>query len=120
MTNQQAAPYPTELQAIVKGLTYRPNWSFDIGDVDRGQGCQGLTVTIHVLEADPQYSEKLVHVVHYMPVPPAAYNRQSWLRWMFDQIGLVESHERGEFFRVDGEQPFPPNHEDGNDPYPRA
>jgi hypothetical protein len=38
-------------------------------------------------------------------------------RWLFDQIGLVELHERMEFFKIDGEPASPPAHGPGNDPY---
>lgn len=56
-------------------------------------------------------------VNHYMPVPPAAYNRQSWQRWLLDQFLLVERHEACEFFTIDGERPYAPHHGPGNDPY---
>jgi hypothetical protein len=69
-----------------------------------------------------------------MPVPPAAFNRRSWKRWLFDQIELVERHERMEWFTLEydtpnriGTQvlgtnhhvdhPYSPNHGPGNDPY---
>lgn len=56
-------------------------------------------------------------VHHYMPVPPAAYNRQSWQRWLFEQCQLVDRHEACEMFTVDGEKPYAPNHGPGWDPY---
>lgn len=34
-----------------------------------------------------------------MPVPAAAYNEQSWTRWLLEQILLVEKHEAMEFFK---------------------
>ncbi len=52
-----------------------------------------------------------------MPVPPASYNKRSWQRWLFDQILLVERHETMEFFTIDEEKPYSPNHGPGNDPY---
>lgn len=57
------------------------------------------------------------HVHHYMPVPPAAYNRQSWQRWLFEQIVVVERHEACEFFTIDKVKPYAPNHGPGWDPY---
>ncbi len=50
-------------------------------------------------------------------MPPAAYDERSWRRWLFDQIGLVETHERCEFFEVDGDKPYAPSHGFGQDPY---
>lgn len=50
-------------------------------------------------------------------MPPASYNRQSWRRWLFEQVLLVERHEACEFFVVDGERPYAPRHGPGNDPY---
>ena len=52
-----------------------------------------------------------------MPVPPAAYNRRSWQRWLFEQCLLGERHEAMEFFTISGEHPYAPNHGPGNDPY---
>jgi len=37
-------------------------------------------------------------VNHYFAVPPATYNRQSWMRWLFDRLGDVDTHERMEDF----------------------
>jgi hypothetical protein len=42
-----------------------------------------------------------------MPVPPAAYDARTWLRWLFDQFCLVEIHEAMEFFAVESHQSEP-------------
>ena len=72
--------------------------------------------------------------MHYMPVPPAAFDRRSWRRWLFEQLLLVERHEACEFFRFEYdtpnqigterlgtnhhvERPYAPHHGPGNDPY---
>ncbi len=52
-----------------------------------------------------------------MLVPPAAFDRRSWQRWLLDQILLIERHEACEFFRVDGDRAYAPHHGPGNDPY---
>jgi hypothetical protein len=52
-----------------------------------------------------------------MPVAPAGFDERSWKRWLLDQIILVEQHEACEFFRVDSEVVFPPNHGPGRDSY---
>lgn len=119
-TLTQEAPWPDVLEDLVAGLTYKPGWTFTLrADHDRGQGSTGVTLDVvsrtynsHHPEAGEGY---FVH--HYMIVPPAAFNRRSWLQWLLDQILLIERHEACEFLRIDGEQPFAPNHGPGNDPY---
>lgn len=117
---QQSALDPTTLRALVDGLAYRPGWQFHLADdLDRGQGSQGLTLTILTSGYNSYHPEQgpNYRVYHYMPVPPAAYNEKSWRRWLLEQILLVERHEACEFFTIDGEHPYAPNHGPGNDPY---
>lgn len=117
-TNDQTAPYPFELAQLVEALTYRPGFRIYLAsNLDRGQGSRGLTLIINITGPDSYHPEKIVSVNHYFPVPPAAYDVRSWRRWLFDQIGLVELHERCEFFTIDGEKPYAPSHGPGNDPY---
>ena len=40
---------------------------------------------------------QIYRVVHYFPVPPAAYNEESWKRWLLDRLIEVETHEACEF-----------------------
>jgi hypothetical protein len=115
----QEAPYPEILDDLVRRLTYRPGWTFELKDTDRGQGSKGLTLIITTLGFDsynPDRGESY-RVHHYMLVPPAAYNRRSWQNWLFEQCLLVERHECMEFFAIDGERPMAPAHGPGNDPY---
>ena len=71
-----------------------------------------------------------MRVAHYFPVPPATYNRQSWMRWLFDRLGDVDLHERMEDFALIGStkgvngatedtivRPYAPCHGPGWDPY---
>jgi hypothetical protein len=115
----QTAPDPTELFDLVEALTYRPGWTFTLEVVDRGQGSEGLTLDIVTRGYDSYHPERgeVYRVHHFMPVPPAAYDRPSWQRWVFEQILLVERHEACEFFALDGERPYAPNHGPGHDPY---
>lgn len=118
--NTQKAPFPDELSDLVDDLEYRPGWLFTlIPDLDRGQGSQGLTLDIVTKGHDAYHPERgqnyCVH--HYMPVPPASFDRRSWRRWLLEQILLVERHEACEFFTINGEHPYAPNHGPGNDPY---
>jgi hypothetical protein len=58
-----------------------------------------------------------IGILHLMPVLPAAYDEESWMRWVLEQIEMVERHEMLEFFRVDGDQPYFPAHGPGQNPY---
>lgn len=116
-TMMQAAPYPTEFVALLDGLQYKPNFEFEIKDIDRGQGSVGLTLVITITTPNSYNHAQTRRVAHYMPLPPAAFDRRSWQRWLLDQILLVESHEACEFFTVDGVKPYAPSHGPGNDPY---
>lgn len=113
----QEAAFPTPLTQLVAGLAYKANWHFEVKVTDRGQGSHGLTLCILITTPDSYHPEELRRVMHYMPVPPAAFDRRSWRRWLFDQILLVERHEACEFFQVNGERPYAPHHGPGNDPY---
>lgn len=114
---RQEAPDPGELRDLVSKLTYKQGWSFYLSDEDRGQDCAGLTLNILVSTRNSYDSERFVNIRHLMPVPPAAYNRLSWRRWLLEQVLLVERHEACEFFVVDGEHPYAPHHGPGNDVY---
>lgn len=115
--NVNRAPYPDELVGLVEHCTYRPGWTVELGDVDRGQGSSGLTLTITTRTINAYYSDEPIRVRHLFPVPPAAYDVRSWRRWLFEQFRLVELHEAMEFFQIDGARPFAPSHGPGNDPY---
>lgn len=115
----QTAPFPVELGELVAAVTYRPGWEFELTQHDRGQGSVGLTLIITTLGYNtfsPEHGEHY-RVNHYMPVPPAAFDRRSWQWWLFSQLLLVEQHEAMEFFRIGGERPMSPLHGPGNDPY---
>lgn len=121
MTNagevQQIAPYPKVLDGLVAALRYRPGWTFRLADIDRGQGSRGLTLVIDAKTINSYPPHGVIHVLHYMPVPPAAYDVRSWRRWLLDQCLLVDRHEACEFFEIDGDKPYAPSHGPGNDPY---
>lgn len=133
---RQVAPDPTILSELLTRLHYRPGWTFALSDIDRGQGSEGLTLIITTQGYDSYHPERgeTYRVNHYMPVPPAAYDRRSWQRWLFEQFLLVERHEAMEFFRFEWnepnrigtevfgtnhrvERPYAPHHGPGNDPY---
>lgn len=113
----QEAPFPKPLASLVEKVTYRDGWDFRLVDMDRGQGSKGLTLSIVGTYPDTHHPERLIRVQHLFPVVPAAYNEQSWRRWLFERVLEVERHESAEFFRIDGVQPYAPQHGPGNDPY---
>lgn len=115
----QQAPDPVDLYDLVSKLTYRPGWRFVLEDVDRGQGSVGLTLDIITSGYNSYHPERGPNygVHHYMPVPPASYNRRTWQRWLFEQCLTVERHECMEFFTIDGVKPYAPHHGPGEDPY---
>ena len=113
---RQEAPDPGELRDLVRDLHYK-DWPVALRTVDRGQGCKGLTLIITRIGPDAYHPETAIRVNHYMPVPPAAFNRESWQRWLLEQFLLVEQHECCENFMIGGERPYRPNHGNGEDPY---
>lgn len=113
----QTAPYPQALADLVAALTYRPGWVVELRTLNRDQGCSGLTLCVLATVPDSYAPEKTIRVMHYLPVPAAAYNERSWRRWLFDQLLLVERHEAAEFFTIGGVKPYAPLHGPGNDPY---
>ena len=115
---RQVAPYPDDLAAVVDQVVYRPGWSFRLDpDCGRHAGARGLTLIVTVETTNAYAQPEPYTVTHYMWVPPASHDRHGWERWLFDQIGLVELHERMEFLTVDGVRPFAPGHGGGHDPY---
>ena len=106
------------LRDLLGRLTYRAGWKFELErDLYRGQGSRGTTLVITVTAPNSVRPQDTIEVRHYMLVPPASYNERSWRWWLFQQVGLVEQHERMEFFQLDGRAVYPPAHSPGNDPY---
>jgi hypothetical protein len=140
---QQTAPYPDELAAVVKALRYRQHlgwrvWLDDDCQRDKpgrhtGES-RGLTLIVQRCGPNTYDPDEPMVVNHYFAVPAATYNRQSWLRWLFDRLGDVDTHERMEDFAFESEtpnrvgaevlgtnralvRPYAPCHGPGWDPY---
>lgn len=118
----QKAEFPGELADLVADVRYKPGFTFSLENIDRGQGCEGLTLDILLHCQDAYHPENTRGVHHFFPVPAAAYNAHSWRRWLFDRILDVETHEAMEWFvlEIDRGQdfrPYQPNHSPGHDPY---
>lgn len=116
---RQVAPDPEVLHSLVERLSYRPGWTFALEDMDRGQGSEGLTFVVTSLGYNSYHVDlgQTYRVNHYFIVPAAAYNEQSWRRWLLDCLIEVETHETCEFFAINGERPFGPHHGPGWNPY---
>jgi hypothetical protein len=119
MRNRQCGPDDATaiLADVVAGVSYKPGWTFVLADVDRGQGCGGLTLLIGARVPNSLDPSGSVDVLHLMPVLPAAYNREAWEFWVFEQILMVERHEAMEFYRVNGQAPYFSDHGPGMNPY---
>lgn len=125
MRNEQKGPDGSAdlLREVVSQITYKPGWTLELRDMYRhGEhlgGGEGLTLSVRLeCESSVDPGEK-VGLHHLFAVPPAAYNRQTWERWVLDCLIQVETHEAMEFFKVDGRAPFFPAHgfANGYSPY---
>ena len=120
MLNQQQGPDATTLAEVVSTITYKPGWSLWLTDMERPTehlaGSHGLTLCI-AAHVENSYRPEPTRVEHWFAVPPAAYDRETWERWVLDQILLVEQHEALEFFRVDDELVYAPAHGPMRNPY---
>lgn len=119
----QEGPYPTQLAELVSACTYRPDWEVYLRDEVRdpadthGVESRGLTLSIVVTGPNSYPPHELLRVRHLFAVPPATYNYESWRWWLFERFLAVERHEAMEFFTIDGNKPYAPNHGPGWDPY---
>ncbi len=136
----QLAPYPWTLDTLVKNLRYRrdrgwkvwlePDTVRDPLSTHSGES-RGLTLIVQRCGPNSYNPAEEMKVNHYFPVPAATYNEESWMRWLFDRLGDVDTHERMEdfLFRPDVastppggeepmlERPYAPVHKPGWDPY---
>jgi hypothetical protein len=140
---RQAAPYPDALAELVAQLRYRRHLGWRVwldDDLQRdppgthaGES-RGMTLVVQRHGPDSYHHDRTLTVNHYFPVPPATFDRDTWTRWLFDTLGLVDVHERMEDFALldaatealcptppGGEEPlvrpFAPNHGPGRNPY---
>lgn len=57
------------------------------------------------------------HTRHEFVVPVATYNKDTWVRWVFDRFMEIEQHEATESFKVNGLRVYAPHHGNGENPY---
>jgi hypothetical protein len=108
---------PPYLRDLVKAITYKPGWNFWLITETDEDGSGGLQLQI-VSDTENSFDfGQRIRIRHSFLVPPASYNRDVWAAWIFDRVRDVETHEAGEFFRIDGVREFAPHHSNGEDPY---
>lgn len=124
MRNQQTGPaHAAEaLASVVADAAYKDDWSFRLEykqrPTEQYAGSEGLTLVIHVDNVPNSVKPgETTYVEHWMAVPPTSWGRDAWVRWVLDQILLVEAHEAMEFYAVGGFKPYFPAHGPGRDPY---
>ena len=105
------------LARLVAGLTYKPTWQFRLQEIQRGQGCEGLTLMISGRAPDSWDPSSEIEFLHLFPVLPAAYDEDSWKHWILECVLMVEKHETMEFLKFDGEATFFSEHAPGRNPY---
>jgi hypothetical protein len=124
----------------VEGLRYRERrgWKVWLDDncqrdkPGRHKGeARGLTLIVQRCGPNTYDPGEVMTVLHYFAVPAATYNVQSWMRWLFERLGDVDTHERMEDFAFAAEtvapagaegrdglhRPYAPCHGPGWDPY---
>jgi hypothetical protein len=120
MTNptDNTLPYqPPGLNQLVQAISYKPGWEFYFRVfVEDGQ-TRGWVFCVVSDTENSYHPEQRIRVRHEFLVPPASYNRDTWVAWLFDRIRDVETHEAGEFFRLYDYREFAPHHGNGEDPY---
>jgi hypothetical protein len=108
---------PQHLRDLVDSIEYKPGWSFGLAVAVDDDGSGGLQLQIVSDTPDSFAFDRRIRVRHAFLVPPASYSRDVWAAWLFDRVRDVETHEAGEFFRIDGVREFAPHHGNGEDPY---
>lgn len=96
--------------ALVTRLAYKPGWTFKVG------GPLGRFLCVFATTPDSIQPGRSRTTQHMWEIPDLADERE-FVRWVFDRLLDAELHEAGEFFAVDGERPFYPNHQDEGSPY---
>lgn len=105
----QVAPYPHALAELVRRLRYRQHMGWEVrleDDLQRDKPgrhtgeSRGMTLVVTRCGPDTHHPDRIIAVNHYFAVPPATYNRQSWMWWLFERLGSVDLHERMEDFAI--------------------
>lgn len=101
------------LKDVLNTISCKPDWVFYTSFRENA-----LRLIISVTGPDAASPDNELTVSHFFPVPEATYNDRAWTRWVFECCRLVENHELGEWFRLNGtHRPFAPLHGPGENPY---
>ena len=106
------------IEELVDKIAYKPGFTFKIARLPGGRTLSIMAETIDSAliprpprgippAAGPDYQTRRTQ--HLFQIPPEPLDAE---RWVYECLRAVETHELGEFFRVDGERPFMPYHED--------
>lgn len=123
LANRQVGPDHAldALSGVVDEVAYKPGWRVWLEDMARPTehlaGSEGLTLCIAADLPDSTKPGAMTLAAHWMAVPPTSWRRDAWIRWVFDQLLLVETHEAMEFYSVAGHKVFFPSHGPGRNPY---
>ena len=113
-----ALPFePPHLRDLIDSLSYKPGWSFTLGLFREDGDARGWAFYVISDTENSLAPKQRIRVRHEFLVPPATWNRDTWAAWLFDRVRDVETHEAGEFFRLNGVREFAPHHGNGEDPY---
>lgn len=123
MKNEQyGPPHAAEaLEHVVSQVAYKEGWNVRLGYMHRPTehyaGSTGLTLIISAPVPNSVKPGEMTYVEHWMHVPPTSWGHDTWVRWVLDQIILVETHEAMEFYQVGKYKPYFPAHGPGRNPY---
>lgn len=105
------------LKDLIDKITYKPHWQIYLGYEVGKDGSGGWHLFVVSYTDDSLDPSRTIRVRHGFLIPAASYNRDTWVAWVFDRLRDVETHEAGEFFRVNGVREFAPHHGNGENPY---
>lgn len=109
--------YPHPLDLLLPRVSYK-GWKFETRQTDLNLGLNGMSMlviearTVDSITGNPDFL-----VMHEFVIPRVPLSDAEWRRWLLERILLVEQHEACEFFWVDRERPFFPEHGAGANPY---
>lgn len=96
-------------RAAVAHISYKPGWKFRVG----GPLNQYLCIFATTPDSNRPTVERTTQHMFQLP----DLEGREFYRWVYDRLLDCERHETGEFFRVNGQAPFMPHHQDVGSPY---
>lgn len=109
--------HPHPLMLLLPRVYYK-GWGFEVCHTDPSIGLRGMAFLIVRARVQDAVTGNLnFEVMHEFVVPAVFMDDVGWGRWLIERIVLVEQHEACEFFWVDGQRPFFPEHGEKANPY---